>query len=571
MAIRRSGGARSRLLLLVTLAAATPAPAPATGAAPANPFEELARVEEARLAAGVSGVDAAGPLLALFELAAGLEAGRFDPVVERLVSARGGTLAGAADRLLAARARDWLARRAEEKGDDAAAAAWRAPLGQLSRFWVVGPFGDGRSSAEVVYPPETEVHPPDVALTYVGKERNVGWRRAEGALRRGALDLSALLRPDTQAAAYAQVFVRVDAAQDVALRLGTPGAVKVWCNGALAYAADRVRGAHFDQDAVGMRLRAGWNRLLIKTVVTEGAWRVYARLTKPDGGRLAFTEDWAAPGASSPAGRRRAERTAAVPVEALEPLLRERVRKAPSAEAAARAGVDLGRYLMLVDPADRDRKEAAAAFEAAAARSPSVDAWMGLASVGREADESRRALERALAVARLPLDRARVLAALGDVARDQHRDELAAQRWRAALEADSRWWPANLSLAAEEQSAGFLASALARLDSLPGDVRAVPLVARERARLLMALDRRADAEGLWRALYAGARDNVDLLRDLAAAARARGDGAGAIPLMARAAALRPDLPALTVDWARALEGTGDAPGARRTLEAEARQ
>ncbi len=619
---RRSAGARSKVLFLFSLLAVIPARA--SFGALQNPFEEVAAAEIARLDALTGKPEAVAPLLALFGLADVLPPGRLDAVVTRLLrpdllpstivpgqedsasylerasagglcppergGVRGGASGsepppcslrkpGAADPLVAARARDWLARRLEQQGDDGAAASVREPLGILSRFWVVGPFGDGRASVDVPYPPEFETGVPDAARDYAGKERKVGWRRAEGAIHRGTLDLSALIRPDSQAAAYALAFVHVERPTRAGLRIGTPGPVKVWCNGRLIHAADRVRSARLDQDAVGVDLGRGWNRLLIKTVVTEGAWRVYARLTEPDGGRLSFANDWTPSESSSPSpsplrqsgGGDGQEGPSRIPVRALEPILRERVRAARSAISAAQAELDLGRYLLMVDSADRDQKEAAHAFEISADRHPTADALMGLSNAAREEDESRRALERALVVAKVPRERAAVLSALGDVARDQHRESQAVERWRAALAADPRWWPAVLSLAGEEQTAGFPAAALMHVDDLPAEIRALPAVGRERVRLLMALDRRNEAESIRRALLSEARDDVDLLRDLASTARLRGDAAESIRLLESAALHRPDLSSLTVEWARALEGARDRDGARAVLESAARR
>ena len=66
--------------------------------------------------------------------------------------------------------------------------------------------------------------------------------------------VDALLRPETEATGYALAFVHVPRAAEAALRLGTPGPVKVWCNGALVFAADRARPARFDQDTIGIKL-----------------------------------------------------------------------------------------------------------------------------------------------------------------------------------------------------------------------------------------------------------------------------------------------------------------------------
>ena len=543
-----------------------------------DPFATAVAAELARLRAVAKRPEAVGPLVALFELAEGEPTGRFDEVIGRLVDDEG------TDPLVAARARDWLARRAEAEGDDARAAALRGPLGALRHLWVIGPFGDGRGGFGVAFPPESQQSPgpPDAARAYPGKERDVSWRRAEGAVYRGALHLDALLRPETEAVGYVLAFVKVARATDAALRLGSPGPVKVWCNGRAAFTADRARAARFDQDAVAVHLEAGWNRILVKTVVGASAWQLFARLTRLDGRALQLEDAWEPPRGEALAAARRGGglegQTRAGPPRGapaprnLEDLLRARAhRSGATAAARAEAWLDLGRYLMNVDSADRDAKAAAAAFEASAAASSSAAALLGLAAAAREDDERRRALERALPLARDRGERARILSALGDVARDQRRQAAAGDLWRAALAADPRCWPASLSLAGEEQTAGLPALALARIDALSPAARAVPIVARERSRLLLVLGRREDAERELAGLLRHAQDDVELLRELGAYAWDRGDAAAAARYVESAARARPDLPSLVIDVGRHQEGRGDVTGARQTLEAAARR
>jgi len=566
MFFRRAPGARAtarRWAFVLTVASgATSFSARATGAdqpvSPTGPgaFDDATArtlsVELPRLRTLAGRPEQVGPMLALEEVADMLPPAALDGTFRPLVDA--------ADPLVAARARDWLARRAEAAGDEGAAEELRRPLGLLSRFWVVGPFGDGRGSHGVAFPPEKESGLPDPGRAYPGKEREVAWRDGADGVYRGRVHLDALLRPDSDAAAYLLAFVRVDGAAEAALRLGTPGPVKVWCNGALVRAVDRARAARFDQDAVGLRLRAGWNRILIKTVVTQGSWQLFARLTRPDGRPLPFEMSL------SPAGPLPA-RPATAPVAArdLEEALRAAVRHAATATARAAAWLDLGRYLLAVDPADHDARASAQAFEASAREQPGVPALLGLSLSAREDDERRRALERALPLATTPGERARVLTALGDVARDQHRESAAVEDWRAALAASAAFWPATLALAAQEQTVGLPAAALARVDALPAPVRALPVVRRARARLLFALDRPDEAARELEAVLASARDDVELWRELAAHAWDRGDRAEASRRLGRAASLRPDLPSLVVDWARQREADGDVAGARQLL------
>jgi tetratricopeptide (TPR) repeat protein len=521
------------------------------------------------------------------------------------------------DPLVAAAARVFLADRAESEGAATTRSSREGPgdaaeprrgLGLLTHLWVVGPFGEGRSGYGVAFPPELQSlrGAPDPAQVMPGKERPVAWRRAENAEVRGALQLEALLRPSTQGTAYVLAWVRVERAGLAALRLGTPGPVKVWCNGALVHAADRRRPARFDQDAIGVSLTAGWNQILIKTVVGEASWRVFARLTEPGGAPLEFRSAFAPeedPGAGSPSGARASlsalasaarpmlgppARTLspARPVRSLERELRARVRAAGRApEARAEAWLDLGQYLQVTHPGDADQKEAAHAYAESWAARPSFEAMLGAARVARDEDESRRMLERALSLAEsLPptpmggtraLDLARVLAGLGDIARDQRREAVALDRWRAALAAAPSWWPAAVALAAEERNAGLPATALARVAALPAAFQDIPTVIRERLQALLALDRRVEAEAEARRLLAHAHTDVDLLRELAGFARDRGRTQDSVELLGAAARLRPDVPSFALDWARAQEGAGrgagEADGAVEILTRATRQ
>jgi len=94
-------------------------------------------------------------------------------------------------------------------------------------------------------------------------------------------------------------------------------------------------------------------------------------VTGPDGSPLAFSQDWSVAaqahkesgghgGVAGAVPRAPATR----PVVNLETVLRARVKAAASPAAAAQVGLDLGRYLLMVDPVDRDQREAAAVLEA---------------------------------------------------------------------------------------------------------------------------------------------------------------------------------------------------------------
>jgi tetratricopeptide (TPR) repeat protein/transglutaminase-like putative cysteine protease len=560
------------LLVAAAPAFAVDGASPVTTPSP-GPFEAALAAATARLEERHGRPEAIAPLAELLTLEDDLPPRALEPALRRAAAA-------GADPLVAAQATFNLARLLDHAGDAAGARAARASLGLFSRYAVVGPFGEGRADLAEAFPPEAEAAAPERARSYRGKRGGVdiGWRDGDDLVRDGALLLDGLLRPDTQATAYVVVFAQSPRERDVALRFGAPGPLKIWVNGAQVHARDVVHGAGFDQDAAAAHLRAGWNRLVVKTTVTDEPWRLYLRVTDPAGHALSLG-DGALPAGAVVAPRGRPSR-AKVPITTLEAAMRRRAQAAPAGATGADAWLDLGRYLAWAEPGDREAREAAAALETARARRPSVEVLRLLADVGRDEDERRRALDAALAALTPHGDseraegralRALLLARLGDTARAQRRDALAVERWRAALAADPGCWPAAIALAEEEQAAGLPLVALARVEALPEAVRAVPRVRRPWARLLDAAGRTREADRLLEELARSRQHDIELLHELAARARARGDEGAFIARLAEAAALRPDLPSLSIDLARAFEGTGEAARAREVLETAARR
>ncbi|HEY4392455.1 MAG TPA: DUF3857 domain-containing protein [Polyangia bacterium] len=556
---------RAATALLVCVVGAVGGRATAAGdAAPANPSRAPDAYEETLSRAGARlAVEARTPqaIAALAELAA-LEEDVPPTALEAAV--RRGLLPGAHP-LVAAQAAYLLGHLLDERGARAEAASLRAGLGFLQHPLVVGPFGEGRASFGTAFPPEGEHGRAEIGHSYPGKMRDVAWRPGEAAVRQGALYLDGLLRPDDQAVAYVEAFVRSDRARAVALRLGSPGPLKVWVNGAEVFARDVLRPAVLDQDAAAVRLDRGWNRILIKTVVVDGGWRLYARLTEPSGAPLRPGVELAAvpPPHAAWAVARRAPAKDHVPT--LDTLLAQRAEKA-AGPAAAGAWLDLARELAFLAPRDREEHAAADAAARSLALRPSLGAHLVAADVAETDDDRRRELEGALALAKqggshetiTPAWQALLLARLGEEARTERREARAAESFRAALALDAGCWPAVLALAGEESEAGLPLAALARMGTLPAAVRALPRARRTEARLDEAAGRRGESDRVLGALCEGRQLEVDLLHQLAARARARGDAREARARLAAAAELRPDLPSLALDLARIDEGAGDA-------------
>jgi tetratricopeptide (TPR) repeat protein len=474
-----------------------------------------------------------------------------------------------ADPLVLAQAMYRLSLEEDRQGAFAEADAHRKRLGLLDDAWVVGPFdAQGRGALDRPSPVETGLPEidPRATVAFPGKERNVSWRRvAAQAFVQGAVYLDALLRPDTDAVAYVLAYVNSDRDRRVALRVGSPGPVKAWLAGSVVLSTDAVRPAEIDQDAAPMYLRRGDNMLLVKTVITHGDWRLLVRLTEPDGQPLAGVSTSATvPDHLAVAVARRPP---GAPVRDLSKLLRSHAEGRGKGQDA-QAWLDYAHFLALVSPLDSElhATEAAAKRAVAAAggrlSEAAVQALLMLGDVAREEDDRRAALEKALAGITDAHERALALSAIGRLWHRQRRDRAAITRWRQAVSLDAGCIPAQLALARQEEQAGLSAAARRRLESLPAAARALPIVQSALADVQLSLGRRTDAEALYRAAYQAQRTDPSTLRDLAAAARARGGMQEAARHYAEAARWRPDLTSLVFDQAAVLEGQGEFRAAR---------
>jgi hypothetical protein len=150
------------------------------------------------------------------------------------------------------------------------------------REWnLVGPFhAADMDDLPTVYPPETEDVP---AKTYKGKNgAEVGWRivRADEA---GYVRLDNLVRPNEQAIVYALAHVLSPDDREATLLLGSDDGVRVWVNGEIVHTNPTYRAAEPDLDRVSVRLKKGWNKVLIKVLQGAGGWGFYVRFADPAG------------------------------------------------------------------------------------------------------------------------------------------------------------------------------------------------------------------------------------------------------------------------------------------------
>jgi cellulose synthase operon protein C len=557
--------ARGLSLLLPLLAVLAPL------RAAANPFAQILDERQARLRAEAGRPEAAVAIIDLLDPWERVPPrDLWDTVSPARLEALLREAAGPRQHpLVRARAEYLLSLAADRRGQVQQAHERRAALGLITSWLVAGPFdNEGRTGFAAVHPPEQQQSvavPP--AARYEGKDRRpVGWRQFPPLSTAGYVPLDPFVKPDTNACAYAVTFVESPEARDVAVRVGSTGAVKVWVNGALALARDVYRPVHLDQDAGAARLRAGWNRVLVKSCTNGGRWGLFVRLTDRAGRPLPGLKVKAdgALGARAPAAPAAA---GPAPVD-VGAALRERARRRPRDLAALR---DWCRWLLFVVPEDPAEKQAQSVAQRAAALRPDADSYRLLALAAGDPNERRRALEQGLEAARTggvvpPRLRASLLYSLGSIHAEGRRERRAAAAWSEALRVEPGFYPAAVRLALLAAERGLGAYAEKTLKDLAARLPDAAVIAREYASLLGRRGRRAEAEAVWKALLPDHADDLDVLRELFDSARIRGRRGEALDYIGRMEMLRPDLVHLYFDHAAVLEVADHADDATRLLE-----
>ncbi|MFZ4738511.1 MAG: transglutaminase domain-containing protein [Bradymonadia bacterium] len=168
-------------------------------------------------------------------------------------------------------------------GQDAARDAALAETGVGMPWSVIGTFdNDQGKGLDLEYPPERGLDPAPTA-TVRGKLVDVAWRTDAVRDPRGRFDLAGLLDPVQWQVAYLATGLRVAQEGEYELRIGTSDPIKVWVNDVPVLRLPTVADWAEDALIVPVRLRAGVNRVLVKSAHGEGPWLFAARVTRRGG------------------------------------------------------------------------------------------------------------------------------------------------------------------------------------------------------------------------------------------------------------------------------------------------
>ncbi len=154
---------------------------------------------------------------------------------------------------------------------------------------IIGPFNntDGIGYNKV-YIPEgaTQI---DTAAKYDGVDGQISWQKRTDDTFDGFVDLNKIFgRKINWVTAYARTTVTAPDERKAQIHIGSDDQAKVWLNGEEVFAYSESRSAAMDQNAIPVTLKAGENRILIKTCDEIGFWGFYLRLTDTDG--VPFTD-----------------------------------------------------------------------------------------------------------------------------------------------------------------------------------------------------------------------------------------------------------------------------------------
>ena len=143
------------------------------------------------------------------------------------------------------------------------------------RYWVIcGPFEGADLDTECIKD-EAEFSP--IAGEVINGKRCRRYLSCEDKI---IFNADEVIGSRDNAIAYAFVEVYSPAARKLRLYLGSDDGIKVWLNGENIFTSKAERDFIFDEDKINLKLKFGWNRLLIKVNNKEGEWAFSARFVR---------------------------------------------------------------------------------------------------------------------------------------------------------------------------------------------------------------------------------------------------------------------------------------------------
>jgi len=124
---------------------------------------------------------------------------------------------------------------------------------------------------------------PDLAASYAGVSgQPIRWRRVSAGPD-GRVRLTRIFKPADWVLAYGETLLYSPRAGPTTLLLGADDGHVLWVNGERVSERQGRHTSEPDDVAIPVRLRAGWNRVLVKVANLDGGWAFQLRAADPDG------------------------------------------------------------------------------------------------------------------------------------------------------------------------------------------------------------------------------------------------------------------------------------------------
>src|SRR5437867_1553551 len=152
---------------------------------------------------------------------------------------------------------------------------------------IVGPFPSPRVPGKEISPALDSALGPerstDLAASYLGANgQSVHWRRVTVGPD-GRVRLTRMFKPADWVLAYGAAFLYSPRGGPTTLLLGADDGHVLWVNGKRVSERQGRHTSEPDDVAIPVRLRVGWNRVLVKVANLDGGWAFQLRAADPDG------------------------------------------------------------------------------------------------------------------------------------------------------------------------------------------------------------------------------------------------------------------------------------------------
>ena len=375
------------------------------------------------------------------------------------------------------------------------------PLGYITDFYVLGSFdNEGKAGCGIDFGPESRL---DLRATLPAKGHPAEWRKLSVASQDGYIDLAATLRPNREAVGYALTFLQAPADAKAALSIGTSGAFRLWVNGQLAASDDSYHYPRPEQSRVSVRLRKGFNRVLLKVCQSTGPFGFYLRREPGSARTKVILPEVLPPLEKEPSAGSEKLPTLATRLEA-------EVKKRPDDPVLRGEYATALAFLRAYDETSHDDTVEA---ERAAEQAPSDVALQLLAAKLQEEDSNRRRMhfEAALRAAPRSPD-ARLQLAQFELSRG-HPDR-ALPLLTALVSENPRFAAARISLVRTYDALGEWPRAAALIEQAMAEFPHHPAIAREAARAARRMERVQEAAARFRLALALRYDDSNSRRSL---------------------------------------------------------